>query len=80
MSCLFPYLPDLRSLRAQISAPTTQYDALQAAASEIRARIGLGERAQSVTLVLLDTNAYLRLAKRVRPVVGIKFGQKGSGS
>jgi hypothetical protein len=27
-------------------------------------------------LVLLDTNAYLRLAKRVRPVVGIKFGQK----
>ena len=30
-----------------------------------------------MTLVLLDTNAYLRLAKRVRPVVGIKFGQKG---
>lgn len=28
-------------------------------------------------LVLLDTNAYLRLAKRVRPAVGIKFGQKG---
>ena len=28
-------------------------------------------------LVLLDTNAYLRLAKRVRPVIGIKFGQKG---
>lgn len=28
-------------------------------------------------LVLLDTNAYLRLAKRVRPVVGITFGQKG---
>lgn len=27
-------------------------------------------------LVLLDTNAYLRLAKRVRPAVGIKFGQK----
>ncbi len=27
-------------------------------------------------LVLLDTNAYLRLAKRVRPVIGIKFGQK----
>ncbi|WP_294375902.1 DUF4411 family protein [Pseudacidovorax sp.] len=26
--------------------------------------------------VLLDTNAYLRLAKRVRPAVGIKFGQK----
>ena len=30
-----------------------------------------------MTLVLLDTNAYLRLAKRVRPAIGIKFGQKG---
>lgn len=30
-----------------------------------------------MTLVLLDTNAYLRLAKRVRPAVGIRFGQKG---
>ena len=30
-----------------------------------------------MTLVLLDTNTYLRLAKRVRPAVGIKFGQKG---
>lgn len=29
-----------------------------------------------MTPVLLDTNAYLRLAKRVRPAVGIKFGQK----
>jgi len=29
-----------------------------------------------LTLVLLDTNAYLRLAKRVRPMLGIKFGQK----
>lgn len=28
------------------------------------------------TLVLLDTNAYLRLAKRVRPMLGIAFGQK----
>ncbi|MBC3949638.1 hypothetical protein H8S59_07655 [Pseudomonas sp. DOAB1069] len=28
------------------------------------------------TLVLLDTNAYLRLAKRVRPMLGIEFGQK----
>lgn len=27
-------------------------------------------------LVLLDTNAYLRLAKRVRPAVGVVFGQK----
>lgn len=28
------------------------------------------------TLVLLDTNAYLRLAKRIRPMLGIEFGQK----
>jgi len=28
-------------------------------------------------LVLLDTNAYLRLAKRIRPIVGIVFGHKG---
>jgi hypothetical protein len=27
------------------------------------------------TLVLLDTNTYLRLAKRVRPFVGLEFGQ-----
>ena len=30
-----------------------------------------------MTLVLLDTNTYLRLAKRVRPAVGVEFGQKG---
>lgn len=30
----------------------------------------------SSTFVLLDTNAYLRLAKRVRPMLGIAFGQK----
>jgi len=29
-----------------------------------------------LTLVLLDTNAYLRLAKRIRPMLGVKFGQK----
>jgi hypothetical protein len=29
-----------------------------------------------VTLVLLDTNAYLRLAIRVKPMLGVKFGQK----
>lgn len=27
-------------------------------------------------LALLDTNAYLRLAKRIRPLLGIEFGQK----
>lgn len=30
-----------------------------------------------MTLVLLDTNAYLRLAKRIRPLLGIPFGQRG---
>ena len=30
-----------------------------------------------MTLVLLDTNAYLRLAKRIRPMLGVAFGQKG---
>ncbi len=30
-----------------------------------------------MTLVLLDTNAYLRLAKRIRPLLGQSFGQKG---
>lgn len=29
-----------------------------------------------MTLVLLDTNAYLRLAKRVQPLLGVPFGQK----
>lgn len=29
-----------------------------------------------MTLVLLDTNTYLRLAKRIRPMLGVKFGQK----
>ncbi len=29
-----------------------------------------------MTLVLLDTNAYLRLAKRIRPMLGVAFGQK----
>ncbi len=27
-------------------------------------------------LVLLDTNAYLRLAKRIRPLLGVEFGTK----
>ena len=30
----------------------------------------------TTTLVLLDTTAYLRLAKRVRPLLGKPFGQK----
>lgn len=42
---LVPFLPELRSLRVQIPSPTTQYDALQATAAEVRARIGLGGQA-----------------------------------
>jgi transcriptional regulator with XRE-family HTH domain len=42
---LVPYLPELRSLRVQIPSPTTEYDALQATAAEVRARIGLGGQA-----------------------------------
>ena len=34
------------------------------------------DAAVAKTLVLLDTNAYLRLAKRVRPLLGVPFGQK----
>lgn len=29
-----------------------------------------------MTLALLDTNTYLRLAKRIRPLLGVAFGQK----
>ena len=29
-----------------------------------------------MTLVLLDTNTYLRLAKRIRPLLGVRFGQR----
>ncbi len=42
---LVSFLSELRALRAQIPSPTTQYDALQAIASEVRTRIGLGSRA-----------------------------------
>jgi transcriptional regulator with XRE-family HTH domain len=42
---LVPFLAELRSLRVQIQSPTTQYDALQAIAAEVRTRIGLGGQA-----------------------------------
>lgn len=29
-----------------------------------------------MTTILLDTNGYLRLAKRIRPVLGVAFGAK----
>ena len=42
---LVPFLPEQRSLRVQISYPTTQYEALQAIATEVRTRIGLDGQA-----------------------------------
>lgn len=36
----------------------------------------MGTAPAETTLVLLDTNAYLRLAKRIRPLLGMPFGQK----
>jgi len=36
----------------------------------------VGTAPAETTLVLLDTNAYLRLAKRIRPLLGVPFGQK----
>ena len=42
---LVVFLPEMRSLRLQISSPTTQYDVLQAMAAEVRTRIGLGAQA-----------------------------------
>lgn len=42
---LVPFLPELRSLRVQISSPTTQYEGLQAISAEIRNRLGLGSEA-----------------------------------
>lgn len=36
----------------------------------------MGTAPAETTLVLLDTNAYLRLAKRIRPLLGVPFGQK----
>ncbi|WP_213959583.1 XRE family transcriptional regulator [Variovorax sp. dw_954] len=51
---LVPYLPELRSLRVQIPSPTTQYDALQATAAEVRARIGLGGQAVLSYAHLID--------------------------
>jgi transcriptional regulator with XRE-family HTH domain len=45
LKALVPFLPDLRSLRAHISSPSIQYEALQATAAEVRTRIGLGGQA-----------------------------------
>lgn len=42
---LVQFLPEPRSLRAQIPSPSLQYDALQVVVAEVRARIGLGVQA-----------------------------------
>jgi len=51
---------------------------LRAAGDESPARgcQGHPRRVAALTLVLLDTNTCLRLAKRIRPLLGVKFGQK----
>ena len=51
---LVTYLPELRSLRVQIPSPTTEYEALQATAAEVRARIGLGGQAVLSYAHLID--------------------------
>jgi transcriptional regulator with XRE-family HTH domain len=51
---LVPYLPEMRSLRVQIPSPTTGYDALQATAAEVRARLGLGDHAVLSYAHLID--------------------------
>ncbi|MHB1668681.1 XRE family transcriptional regulator [Thiomonas sp.] len=42
---LVQFLPEPRSLRAQIPSPSLQYDALQVVVAEVRTRIGLGVQA-----------------------------------
>jgi transcriptional regulator with XRE-family HTH domain len=41
LSPLIPFLPELHSLRVQIPLPSTQYEALQATALEVRTHLGL---------------------------------------
>lgn len=68
---LVPFLPELRSLRAQIPSPSTEYDALQATATEVRTRIGLGGQAVLSYEHLIDqfgTNAAI--------IVPVLWGEK----
>jgi DNA-binding XRE family transcriptional regulator len=40
---LVPFLPPLNTIRSQIAAPETSYEVVQAAASELRKKIGVGQ-------------------------------------
>ncbi len=45
LKLLVPYLPEQQVLRTQITSPSTEYDKLQAAVSQTRSRLGIGEQA-----------------------------------
>lgn len=68
---LLPYLPELRSLRVQIPTPTTQYDALQSTATEVRTRIGLGNQATLSYEHLID-----QFASNGAIIVPVLWGEK----
>jgi transcriptional regulator with XRE-family HTH domain len=68
---LVPYLPELRSLRVQIPSPTTEYDALQATAAEVRKRIGLGGQAVLSYSHLID-----QFGSNGAVVVPVLWGEK----
>lgn len=68
---LVPYLPELRSLRVQIPSPTTEYDALQATAAEVRERIGLGGQAVLSYSHLID-----QFGSNGAVVVPVLWGEK----
>jgi Zn-dependent peptidase ImmA (M78 family) len=45
LKALVPFLPPMPALRLQLTAPSTDYEPLQAVVSQVRARLGLGEEA-----------------------------------
>ena len=51
---LVKYLPESNALRTQIQSPSLDYDKLQAAASEVRGRIGIGSQAVLEYLQLIN--------------------------
>jgi transcriptional regulator with XRE-family HTH domain len=68
---LVPFLSELRSLRALIPFPSTQYDALHATADEVRTRIGLGSQA-----VLSYTHLIDQFGTNGAVIVPVLWGEK----
>lgn len=68
---IVPFLPELRSLRVQIPSPSTQYDALQAVAAEVRSRIGVGGQA-----VLSYEHLIGEFASNGAVIVPVLWGEK----